>query len=129
MKICVTAQGDNLDSGLDPRFGRCQYFLFVDKDTLEFEAVKNPNIDTTGGAGVQSGQFVAGKEAKVVLTGNVGPNAFETLKAAGIDIVTGLSGSVREAIDEYKKGGVEPTQGPSVNSKFGLPGKQTKEVT
>jgi predicted Fe-Mo cluster-binding NifX family protein len=129
MKICVTAQGDNLDSGLDPRFGRCQYFLFVDKDTLEFEAVENPNIDTTGGAGVQSGQFVAGKEAKVVLTGNVGPNAFETLKAAGIDIVTGLSGSVREAIDEYKKGGVEPTQGPSVNSKFGLPGKQTKEVT
>jgi predicted Fe-Mo cluster-binding NifX family protein len=129
MKICVTAQGDNLDSGLDPRFGRCQYFLFVDKDTLEFEAVENPNIDTTGGAGVQSGQFVAGKEAKVVLTGNVGPNAFQTLKTAGIDVVTGLSGSVREAIEKYRKGGVEPTQGPSVNSKFGLPGKQEKEVT
>jgi predicted Fe-Mo cluster-binding NifX family protein len=101
----------------------------VDKDTLEFEAVKNPNMDTTGGAGIQSGQFVAEKEAKVVLTGNVGPNAFQTLKTAGIDVVTGLSGSVREAIEKYRKGGVEPTQGPSVNSKFGLPGKQEKEVT
>ena len=129
MKICVTAQGGNLNSELDPRFGRCRYFLFVDKDTLAFEAVENPNIDTTGGAGIQSGQFVAKKEAKVVLTGNVGPNAFETLKAAGIDIVTGLSGRVKEAIEKYKKGGVEPTQGPSVNSKFGLPGKQDKEVT
>ena len=123
MKICITAQGGNLDSELDPRFGRCKYFLFVDKETLEFEAVENPNIDATGGAGIQSGQFVAGKEAKVVLTGNVGPNAFQTLAAAGIDVVTGLSGSVRDAIDKYKKGGVEPTKGPSVNSKFGLPAK------
>ena len=98
MKICVTAQGGNLDSELDPRFGRCKYFLFVDKETLECEAVENPNIDATGGAGIQSGQFVAGKEAKVVLTGNVGPNAFQTLAAAGIDVVTGLSGSVNVRI-------------------------------
>lgn len=123
MKICVTAQGGNLDSEIDPRFGRCKYFLLVDKETLEFEAVENPNIDATGGAGIQSGQFVAGKEVKVVLTGNVGPNAFQTLTAAGIDVITGLSGSVRDAIDKYKKGEVEPTKGPSVNSKFGLPGK------
>jgi len=123
MKICVTSQGDNLDAELDPRFGRCKYFLFVDKDTLEFEALKNPNIDAMGGAGIQSGQFVAGKGVKAVLTGNVGPNAFQTLKTAGIDVVTGLSGSVKEAIKEYNKGGIEPTQGPSVSSKFGLPGK------
>jgi len=123
MKICVTSQADNLDGELDPRFGRCKYFLFVDKDTLEFEAVVNPNIDAMGGAGIQSGQFVASKGVKAVLTGNVGPNAFQTLKTAGIDVVTGLSGSIKEAIEKYKKGEMEPTQGPSVSSKFGLPGK------
>ena len=123
MKICVTSQADNLDAELDPRFGRCKYFLFVDKDTLEFEAVENPNIEATGGAGIQSGQLVANKGVTTVLTGNVGPNAFETLKAAGIDVVTGLSGSIREVVEKYKKGETEPTQGPSVSSKFGLPGK------
>jgi predicted Fe-Mo cluster-binding NifX family protein len=123
MKICVTSQGNNLDSELDPRFGRCKYFIFVDKDTLEFEAIENPNIDAMGGAGVQSGQIVAGKQVEALLTGNVGPNAFETLKAAGVNVITGLSGTVREAIDKYKSGKTAPTQGPSVNSKFGLPGK------
>lgn len=123
MKICITSQGNNLDSELDPRFGRCKYFIFVDTDTLEFEAIENPNIEAMGGAGVQSGQLVAGKQVGAVLTGNVGPNAFETLKAAGINVITGLSGTVREVIEKYKTGKMAPTQGPSVNSKFGLPGK------
>lgn len=124
MKICVTAQGDTLDGQVDPRFGRCQFFIFTDTETKEFEAVKNPNIESMGGAGIQSGQFVAEKEAKAVLTGNVGPNAFETLKAAGIDVITGVSGTVQECIDKYKKGELKPIQAPTVGSKFGLPGKQ-----
>lgn len=122
MKICVTSQGDNLKSGVDPRFGRCQYFIIVDTENLEFEAIQNPNIDTTGGAGIQSGQLVAGKGIKVVLTGNVGPNAFQTLKAAGIDVITGVSGAVKEAVEQCKKGLLKPTQGPSVGSKFGTNG-------
>lgn len=123
MKICVTSQGNTLDSQVDPRFGRCQYFIFIDTKTLDFEAVKNPNIDAMGGAGIQSGQLVASKQIKIVITGNVGPNAFQTLQAAGIDVISGLSGTVREAIDKYNKGKVRPTQGPSVNSKFGMPKK------
>ncbi|KPK64610.1 dinitrogenase iron-molybdenum cofactor biosynthesis protein [candidate division WOR_3 bacterium SM23_42] len=121
MKICITSQGNNLDSEIDPRFGRCKYFIFVDKDGLEFEAIQNPNVEARGGAGIQSGQLVAGREVEAVLTGNVGPNAFETLKAANIDVITGLSGTVKEAIARYKKGEFEVTQGPSVSSKFGLP--------
>ena len=119
MKICVTSQGDNLDSAIDPRFGRCQYFIIVDTDTEEFEAIQNPNIDTMGGAGVQSGQLISSKGVKIVLTGNVGPNAFQTLTAAEIGIITGLSGNVKEAIQKYKKGELKPTQGPSVDKKFG----------
>ncbi len=126
MKICVTSQGNNLDSQVDPRFGRCQYFIIVDTDTLKFEAIQNPSIDAMGGAGVQSGQFVASQKIKAILTGNVGPNAFQTLKAAGLDVYTGVSGSVKEAIEKYKKGGLKPIDSPSVGSKFGMPGKGGK---
>ncbi len=123
MKICITSQGENLDSAVDPRFGRCKYFIFADSDDLNFEAIQNSNIDTTGGAGIQSGQLVAKNEARVVLTGNVGPNAFETLRAAGIEVITGVSGTVKEAIEKYASGELSPTDKPSVNSKFGLPGR------
>ena len=123
MKVCVTCEGNSLDSKVDPRFGRCRYFIFVDADTSAFEAIQNPNIESMGGAGIQSGQFVAEKKVKAVLTGNVGPNAFQTLQAVSIDVITGISGTVKEAIEKYKRGELKPTQGPSVNSKFGMPGK------
>ena len=124
MKICITSEGNNLNSKVDARFGRCQYFIIADTDTLKFEAINNPNIESTGGAGIQSGQLVADKGIKVVLTGNVGPNAFQTLQAAGIDVITGASGKVKDVIEKYRKGEFKPTQGPSVNSKFGMPGKK-----
>lgn len=124
MKICITSQGDSLDSQIDPRFGRCQYFIIVDPETLEYEAIGNTNVQATGGAGIQSGQLVVSKGVKAVLTGNVGPNAFQTLRAGGIDVIVNISGSAREAAEKYKRGEVKPTQSPSVGAKFGLaPGK------
>ncbi|MDD5566197.1 MAG: NifB/NifX family molybdenum-iron cluster-binding protein [Candidatus Omnitrophica bacterium] len=122
-KICITSEGNSLNASVDPRFGRCQYFIIVDTDTLEFEAVENPNIESMGGAGIQSAQFVTSKKVKAVVTGNVGPNAFQTLQAAGIDIFTGASGTVKEAIEQYKKGEFKAVSGPSVGSHFGMPGK------
>ncbi|MFA5437083.1 MAG: NifB/NifX family molybdenum-iron cluster-binding protein [Candidatus Omnitrophota bacterium] len=124
MKICITSEGKSLDSKVDSRFGRCQYFIIADTETLEFEAVENPNIESMGGAGIQSAQLVASKKVKAVLTGNVGPNAFQTLQAAGVDIFTEASGSVKDAIVKYKKGGFEAVKNPSVGSKFGMPGKK-----
>ena len=123
-KILLTSEGDNLDSKVDPRFGRCQFFIIIDTETLEHESIQNPNIDAMGGAGIQSGQLMVNKEIKAVLSGNVGPNAFQTLQAAGIDVITGVSGNVKEVIDKYNKGEFKSTQGPTVNSKFGISEKK-----
>lgn len=119
MTVCVTSTGETLDHQVDPRFGRSRYFLFVDTDTMEFEAVANPNTDLGGGAGVQSGQLMSSRGAGALLTGNVGPNAYRTLQAAGIAVYTGLDGTAREAVQRYKKGEFQSTPGPTVESKFG----------
>ena len=105
MKICITSEGDNLDSNVDQRFGRAKYFIFYDDATNQFEAIQNENIDGSGGVGVQSGQLVAEKEAKIVLTGGkVGPNAVKTLESAEIDMILNVCGSVKQAIEQYKSG-------------------------
>jgi len=124
MKICITSEGGSLDSKVDPRFGRCQYFIIADTDTLEFEAIVNPNIESMGGAGIQSAQLVSSKQVKAVVTGNVGPNAFQTLQAAGIEIFTGASGTIKEVIEKYKRGEFKAVSGPSVGSHAGMPGKK-----
>ncbi|NCO24249.1 MAG: dinitrogenase iron-molybdenum cofactor biosynthesis protein [bacterium] len=104
MKIAITSSGSDLKSEVDPRFGRCAYFILVETDTDEFEAVENTAAQGMGGVGIQSGQIMADREVKTVLTGSCGPNAFQTLQAAGIKVITGVSGTVQEAIDKFKSG-------------------------
>ena len=98
MKICVTSGQPDLEADVHERFGRAPYFLFVETETLKFEAIENAMAAATGGVGIQAGQLMAQKGVQAVLTGNVGPNAFETLKAAGIQVVTGVTGKVRDAV-------------------------------
>jgi len=123
MKICITSEGKTLESKVDPRFGRCQNFIFFDSETSNFEAQENANAQFQGGAGIQSGQLVVSKGAKIVLTGNVGPNAHQVLSAAGINVFTGVSGTVNEAIEGYKNGKYKLADTPNVGSKFGMPNK------
>jgi predicted Fe-Mo cluster-binding NifX family protein len=82
MKIAVTTSAPDLQAQIDPRFGRCPYFLIVETDDLSFEAVENPNLGLSSGAGIQSAQLLAERGVKQVLTGNCGPNAHSTLSAA-----------------------------------------------
>jgi predicted DNA-binding protein (UPF0251 family)/predicted Fe-Mo cluster-binding NifX family protein len=114
-KIAVSAEGPNLDDALDPRFGRAAGFLMVNPQTLEHEYVDNGVSQAMAqGAGIQAAEIVARAGAKVVLTGYVGPKAFQALRAAGINIIQNLQNlTVREAIERYTSGKVEMATGPN----------------
>jgi predicted Fe-Mo cluster-binding NifX family protein len=120
MKICVTATANSLDAQIDPRFGRCSYFVIVDSETMQFEAVPNMAAAASGGAGIQAAQTIAKEGVKLLITGNVGPKAFQALAAAGIEIATGAFGAVREAVEKYKRGELSKTGAPTVGGHFGM---------
>ena len=120
MKICVTSSGPTMDASVDLRFGRCQYFVFVDSETMEYEAMPNPSIGASSGAGIQAAQTVADKGAGVVITGQLGPNASQILGATNISIVTGASGTISDAIEQYKSGGLQQTESPTVPAYSGM---------
>jgi len=122
MKIAVSSSGKDLDSQMDPRFGRCAYFVIVETDDMSFEAFDNENIALGGGAGIQSAQFVASRGAEVVITGNCGPNAVQTLSAAHVEVFVGQSGTVREAIERYTRGDMKSTSTPNVADHYGMKG-------
>jgi predicted Fe-Mo cluster-binding NifX family protein len=121
MKICITSTGPGLDAEMDPRFGRCQYFIFADPQSLELEVIENPNLEASGGAGIQSAQLVANRGVEAVITGQVGPNAYSTLQAGKVRILTGVSGKVRDLLEKYKRGEFSTSaQGPTVQAHFGM---------
>ena len=105
MKAAVSAQGTNLDSLVDPRFGRARHILLVDTETGEFTAHDNAqNLNATQGAGIGAAQMVVQLGAQALLTGNVGPKAFTALQAGKVAIHTGASGTVRQALEEFRSG-------------------------
>ena len=120
MKVAISAAGRNLDSQIDPRFGRCQYLLIVDSESMSFEAVENPAVTAPGGAGIQAAELVGKMGAKAVITGDCGPNAHEVLSAAGIGVFVGASGIVRQAIEAYRKGELRAAAGPSAGPYAGM---------
>lgn len=120
MRIAVSALAPDLDAEVDPRFGRCQHFVIVDPESMEFEALENSSAMAAGGAGISTAQAIAEKGVGVVLTGNCGPNAYQTLSAAGIQVVTGASGRIRDAVEAYKAGKLRPNAQPSVGSHYGV---------
>ena len=120
MKIIVSSIGENLDSEVDPRFGRAPMFLFVDTDTGETESVDNSSgANATQGAGIQAAETVSRLGAECLLTGHCGPKAFRTLKAAGIKVYTGAYGTIAEAIEQLKSGELHLSSGPDVGGHWG----------
>jgi predicted Fe-Mo cluster-binding NifX family protein len=126
MKIAISATAPHLDGDLDPRFGRCQYLLVVDSESMEFEAIENPAISAPGGAGIQAAQLVARKGVETVITGDCGPNAHQVLSAANIPVYVGASGRVRDVIEAFKRGELSPlseaSTGRGVGKRGGMAG-------
>ena len=120
MKIAVTASDKSITSQLDPRFGRCRYFLIVDTDTMGSEAVENSSAEESGGAGIQSAKQVVDQGVAYVLTGNCGPNAHRTLTAAGVGVIVDCSGTVKEVVELFKAGELSTAGSANVSSHFGL---------
>jgi predicted Fe-Mo cluster-binding NifX family protein len=124
MKACVTATANSLNAQIDPRFGRCAYLVIIDSETMQFEAIPNVAAGAAGGAGIQAAQTIASRGVKVLITGNVGPKAFQALSAAGIEVVTGVFGTVRDAVEKFKRGELRKTGAPTVGGHFGMGGRR-----
>jgi len=122
MRIVVSAQGDTLESPTSPVFGRCPTYVFVDSETMSFEATPNPAMSQGGGAGIQAAQFVVERGAQAVLTGNLGPNAYDVLAAAGIPGYLVPEGTVRQAVEAFKAGQLKPMGGANVVAHAGMAG-------
>jgi predicted Fe-Mo cluster-binding NifX family protein len=105
MKIILTTTSPNIDSEIDPRFGRGAYLLLMDTGTMQSEAHPNPGVNASGGAGIQAAQFVTDQKAEAVLSGDFGPHAFTALQAAGVSMyVYGDCRTAREAVECFKAG-------------------------
>ena len=122
MRIAISSTGSTLDAEVDPRFGRCQYFVIVDPETMEMESMQNTNSMASGGAGISTGQVIVSKGVGAVLTGNCGPNAYQVLSAAGIQVITGVSGKIKDAIEKYKGGTFEAAGQANVVDHYGVGG-------
>jgi predicted Fe-Mo cluster-binding NifX family protein len=120
MKIAITSMGGKLEDKVDPRFGRCHYFILFDTKTNKFEAVENTGAQGMGGVGILSGQLMADKGVEVVLTGSCGPNAFQTLQTAGIKVITGAIGTVQDTINKFKAGELKAISQANASAHSGM---------
>jgi len=105
MTIAIASSGATLEDQVDARFGRCPYFLIVDPEKDNFQAVKNTAGQAFQGAGISAAQMIANKKVKAVIAGNFGPKAVSVLNASGIEILAGVFGiTAQQALEKYKAG-------------------------
>ena len=123
MKVAVSSSGQDLNSPIDPRFGRCAYFLVVETDDMSFEVFDNESAGLGGGAGIQSTQFIISKGAKAVITGNCGPNAVKTLSVGGVEVFLGNTGIGRKVLQKLKNGELTSTNIANASEYSGLKGR------
>lgn len=107
VKIAVSAGGREKSSMLDPRFGRCQYFCIFDLENGDTKYVENKGQTSSGGAGIAAAQQIIDEDVSAVVTGNMGPNAYNLLNGSGIKVFKAGNVTVEEAVNAYKEGKLE----------------------
>ena len=120
MKVAISAYGQDLDADINPRFGRCDFFLIVDTDTMAYESFANESMNLGGGAGIQAASFVISKGIQAVLTGSCGPNAMEVFNSAGVAVYPGQSGTVTQAVIRLKNNELTNVTQATAEEKSGM---------
>ncbi|KKH50633.1 dinitrogenase iron-molybdenum cofactor biosynthesis protein [Methanosarcina sp. 1.H.T.1A.1] len=120
MKICISAFGKDPDSEVDPQFGRCNYFVIIDPEIGSVTSIKNPGSEASGGAGIRAAEEIASAGVDTLLTGSVGPNSFSILSEAGIEIHSGIRGTVSFALREYQSGKLSLLESPNASTHIGM---------
>lgn len=113
MKVAITTSTPQFNTQLEPRFGRCAYFVIIDTETHDWESMKNPAADAMGGAGTRAAQFLSDQEVQAVISGDFGPNAYATLEAAGIEMFKSQIDQVDVLFEKYLSGQLEQISGPT----------------
>jgi predicted Fe-Mo cluster-binding NifX family protein len=121
MKLAICARGEGLEAQVDQRFGRCACFMIVDTQSGEaLEMLRNESAGASGGAGPQSAQLLSQHDVEAVVLGNVGPNAAVALNAAGIEIYTGIEGTVQQTLQKFQEGKLQMIAEATVSPHFGM---------
>lgn len=107
MKIAISATGSNLDSLLDVRFGRCTYFQIHDSETGDFVVIENQGQMSGGGAGIVASQQLIDEKIDVIITGNLGPNAFEVIEKAQVKAYKSEEISIEKVLENFNNGNLE----------------------
>jgi len=122
MKIAISSTGRNLESEIDPRFGRCAYFLIVEvenKKIKKTKVIKNTAKAQAGGAGISAGEIIANQEVDAVITTNLGPRAFDVFSQFGIKVYSG-KGKIKEVLEKVIKGNLKELSNPTGPQHTGL---------
>jgi predicted Fe-Mo cluster-binding NifX family protein len=103
MKIAISAEKPDLTAQVAQRFGISPYLIIIDPETMEIEAIPNPGAAGKQAAGIQAVVIAITKEVDTVLTGYCSPTAMKYLADNGIDVVTGVKGTVAKAVAQYRQ--------------------------
>jgi len=119
MKIAITASEPQFEAKLEPRFGRCAYFMIVDTETQDWKPMQNPAAEAMGGAGPQAAQFLVDQDVKAVISGDIGPNAYTALEAAGIDMYRAQVEQISTLLEKFLTNQLEQVSGPTSPQRHG----------
>ncbi|KEI81445.1 diguanylate cyclase [Clostridium botulinum] len=107
MKIAISSTGKTMENSLDMRFGRCEYFQIHDSESKKVKILENEGQNASGGAGIVASNQLVDEKVDVIITGNLGPNAFEIIEKAGIKAYKCEPIAITLVIEKYNKGELE----------------------
>ncbi|SNX55210.1 NifB/NifX family molybdenum-iron cluster-binding protein [Thermoanaerobacterium sp. RBIITD] len=113
MKVAISSEGKTLESKVDSRFGRAQYFIIVDNQTMEYKVLDNTAASQSSGAGTKASQLLLDEKIEALISSNVGPNAMDVFNAADISVYKAVNGDVKTNLEDFNRGLLEKILEPT----------------